>query len=123
MDLDEALRPLVEWRRMPQPTFGSFRLGWAVFFALGGLRLARIDADLVHTVGPIPVVPNRVDLNTVTFCHAAYDEATAGQSDQGQRELDRLEARAAVHARARALVVPARRARAGRHLGGQRRPT
>lgn len=83
MDLHESLRPLVDWRRMPRPRFGSFRLGWAAFFALGGLRLARLDADLVHTVGPMPVVPNRVDLNTVTFCHAAYDEATAGNPLKG----------------------------------------
>ena len=120
MDLDEALRPLVRWRRMPKPMFGSFRLGWVAFFALGGLRLARLDADLVHTVGPVPVVPNRVDLNTVTFCHAAYDEATAGHPDQGQLERDRLEDGAALHARARAMVVPAGRAGADRHLGGQR---
>jgi glycosyltransferase involved in cell wall biosynthesis len=83
MDLDESLRPLVDWLRMPRPALGSFRLGWAAFFALGGRRLAGIDADLVHTVGPMPVVPNRVDLNTVTFCHAAYDEATAGNPVKG----------------------------------------
>jgi glycosyltransferase involved in cell wall biosynthesis len=83
MDLHESLRPLVDWRRMPRPRFGSFRLGWATFFAFGGLRVARLDADLVHTVGPMPVVPNRVDLNTVTFCHAAYDEATAGNPLKG----------------------------------------
>ncbi len=46
---------------------------------LGGLRLARSRADLVHCVGPLPVVPNRVDLDTVTFCQAAYDEATGGR--------------------------------------------
>jgi glycosyltransferase involved in cell wall biosynthesis len=83
MDLPEWLRPLVDWHRMPRPRFGSFRLGWAAFFALGGLRVRRLDADLVHTVGPMPVVPNRVDLNTVTFCHAAYDEATAGNPLKG----------------------------------------
>jgi glycosyltransferase involved in cell wall biosynthesis len=83
MDLDETLRPLVGWRRMPLPRFGSFRLGWATFFVLGGLRLARLDADLIHMVGPMPVVPNRADLNTVTFCHAAYDEATAGNPIKG----------------------------------------
>jgi glycosyltransferase involved in cell wall biosynthesis len=83
MDLHESLRPLVDWRPMPRPRFGSFRLGWAAFFALGGLRVARLDGDLVHTVGPMPVVPNRVDLNTVTFCHAAYDEATAGNPLKG----------------------------------------
>ena len=83
MDLDESVRPLVHWHRMPRPRFGSFRLGWAAFFALGGLRVRSLDADLIHTVGPMPVVPNRVDLNTVTFCHAAYDEATAGNPIKG----------------------------------------
>jgi glycosyltransferase involved in cell wall biosynthesis len=83
MDLDESVRPLVDWHRMPRPRFDSFRLGWAAFFALGGLRVRRLDADLIHTVGPMPVVPNRVDLNTVTFCHAAYDEATAGNPIKG----------------------------------------
>ena len=83
MDLDESLRPLVDWRRMPLPPFRSFRLGWAVFFALGGVRLARLDADLIHTVGPMPIVPNHVDLNNVNFCHAAYDEATAGNPIKG----------------------------------------
>jgi glycosyltransferase involved in cell wall biosynthesis len=79
MDLPEPLRAQVDWRRLPRPPLGSFRLGWALFFALGGLRLARVDADLVHCVGPLPVVPNRVDLDTVTFCQAAYDEATGGR--------------------------------------------
>ena len=31
----------------------------------------------------MPVVPTRADLNTVTFCHAAYDEATAGNPIKG----------------------------------------
>ena len=83
MDLDESLRPLVDWRQMPRPGFGSFRFGWMTFFGLGGLRVARLEADLVHTVGPMPIVPNRVDLNTVTFCHAAYDEATSGNPIKG----------------------------------------
>jgi glycosyltransferase involved in cell wall biosynthesis len=83
MDLDEDLRPLVDWRPMPRPRLNSFRLGWAVFFGRGGRQVARVEADLVHTVGPMPVVPNRVDLNTVTFCHAAYDEATAGNPIKG----------------------------------------
>jgi glycosyltransferase involved in cell wall biosynthesis len=79
MDLAEPLRNQVDWRPLPGPPRGSFRLGWALFFAMAGLRLARLDADLVHCVGPIPVVPNRVDVNTVTFCQAAYHEATGGR--------------------------------------------
>jgi glycosyltransferase involved in cell wall biosynthesis len=79
MDLTESLRDQVDWLRVPRPPLGSFRVGWALFFALAGVRLARLNADLVHCVGPLPVVPNRVDLDTVTFCQAAYDEATAGR--------------------------------------------
>jgi glycosyltransferase involved in cell wall biosynthesis len=79
MDLAESLRAQVDWRPLPRPPLGSFRLGWAMFFVAGGLRLARLETDLVHCVGPLPVVPNRVDLDTVTFCQAAYDEATAGR--------------------------------------------
>jgi len=82
-DLDPELRPLVDWRPMPRAPFDSFRLGWAIFYALGALRLARLRPDLVHTVGPVPVVPNRVDANTVTFCHAAFDHATAGSRLKG----------------------------------------
>jgi glycosyltransferase involved in cell wall biosynthesis len=83
MELDASLRPLVDWRRMPPPPRGSFRLGWPFFFVRAGVLLGRVDTDLVHTVGPVPVVPNRVDLNTVTFCHAAYDEATSGNRIKG----------------------------------------
>jgi glycosyltransferase involved in cell wall biosynthesis len=79
MDLPEPLREQVDWRRLPRPPLGSFRLGWAMFFALGGLSLARLEVDLVHCVGPLPVVPNRVDVDTVTFCQGAYHEATAGR--------------------------------------------
>jgi glycosyltransferase involved in cell wall biosynthesis len=83
MDLDEELRPLVDWRPLPPPPFDSFRLGWASFFVRGGLKVRKLDADLVHTVGPMPVIPNHVELNTVTFCHAAYDQATAGNPLKG----------------------------------------
>jgi glycosyltransferase involved in cell wall biosynthesis len=83
MTLDGELRPLVEWHRMPLLKWNSFRLRWAIFFMLGSVRLARIGADLVHTVGPTPIVPNRVDLNTVTFCHAAFHEATADDRVEG----------------------------------------
>lgn len=79
MDLPERLRHQVDWRRLPSPPFGSFRLGWAMFFALGGWQLRRLHADLVHCVGPLPVVPNHTDVDTVTFCQGAYDEATAGR--------------------------------------------
>ncbi|HEU0024721.1 MAG TPA: glycosyltransferase, partial [Thermoleophilaceae bacterium] len=83
MSLDPELRPLVEWHRIPWLRWGSFRLRWILFFGLGAYRVARVGADLVHTVGPTPVIPNRADLNTVTFCHAAFRTATAGKSVKG----------------------------------------
>jgi UDP-glucose:(heptosyl)LPS alpha-1,3-glucosyltransferase len=83
MTLPEELRPLVEWHRIPLLKWNSFRLRWAIFFVLGGFRVARVSADLIHTIGPTPIVPNHVDLNTVTYCHAAFHEATAGDRIEG----------------------------------------
>jgi glycosyltransferase involved in cell wall biosynthesis len=83
MALPEEIRPLVEWYRIPFLRWPSFRLRWVVFYLLGGLRIMRLRADLVHTVGPTPIVPNHVDLNTVTYCHAAFHEATVGDRIKG----------------------------------------
>lgn len=83
MLLPEDLRPLVEWHPMPHLKTDSFRIEWATFYTRAGYRLSRIRADLVHAVGPTPVVPNRVDVNTVTFCHAAYHEAATPESIGG----------------------------------------
>ena len=92
------------------------RFGWAGRSSSrsAALRLARLDADLVHTVGPMPVVPNRVDLNTVTFCHAAYDEATAGNPIKGSSSAIGWRLGQRFTLGARALVVPACRAGPGR---------
>jgi glycosyltransferase involved in cell wall biosynthesis len=96
MSLDPSLRPFVEWHRMPWLRWNSFRARWLVFFLMGWYRLERLNADLVHCVGPTPIVPNRVDLNTVTFCHAAFHAATAedpvrgGSSSIGWRLGQRL---------------------------------
>jgi UDP-glucose:(heptosyl)LPS alpha-1,3-glucosyltransferase len=83
MVLPDEIRPLVEWHRIPLLRWPSFRLRWVIFFLLGGLRVMRLRADLVHTVGPTPIVPNHVDLNTVTYCHAAFREATAKDRFKG----------------------------------------
>lgn len=83
MVLPEEIRPLVEWHRIPLLRWPSFRLRWVIFFLLGGFRVMRLRADLVHTVGPTPIVPNHVDLNTVTYCHAAFREATAEDRIKG----------------------------------------
>jgi glycosyltransferase involved in cell wall biosynthesis len=83
MVLPEEIRPLVEWHRIPLLKWPSFRLRWLVFFLLGGLRIMRLRADLVHTIGPTPIVPNHVDLNSVTYCHAAFREVTAADRFEG----------------------------------------
>jgi glycosyltransferase involved in cell wall biosynthesis len=73
-ELAPELRPLVErWVHVRVPR-RPFPLKFATFFARAGFALRRLDVDLVHTVGAI--VPNRVDLATVHFCHAGYRVAT-----------------------------------------------
>lgn len=81
--LPEEIRPLVEWHRIPFFKWPSFRARWLIFFVLAGFRIMRARADLVHTIGPTPIVPNRVQLNTVTYCHAAFREATAKDRFEG----------------------------------------
>ena len=78
------LRPLVEWRRVPAPA-SPFRLRWAVFYATGAVQLARARADVVHTRAPAPVVPNRVDLASVVFCHAGFHEAAGPEGGPSSR--------------------------------------
>jgi glycosyltransferase involved in cell wall biosynthesis/GT2 family glycosyltransferase len=73
--LDTSVRPKVRWRRIPLPE-RPFPLKFAVFYLLAGLRLARERVDLVHTVGAI--VPRKVDVASVHFCHAGYQAAGSG---------------------------------------------
>ena len=83
MSIPDDLRPLVDWHRIPWVRWNSYRVRWLVFFVLAGIRVAQLRPRVVHCVGPTPVIPNRADLNTVTFCHAAFGEATAGRSVKG----------------------------------------
>lgn len=78
--LAEDLRPLVEWRRVPAPR-RPFPLKFCWFFLAGGLRARGVRADLVHTMGAI--VPNRADLASVQFCHAAFVERTRSLAPPG----------------------------------------
>lgn len=64
----------VEWLRVRSPA-EPFRLRWLGFYLAAAPQVARARADVVHTLGPAPVVPNRVDLATVNFCHAGFHEA------------------------------------------------
>lgn len=69
-DLAPELWPLVQrWlhvrvARRPIP------LKFVLFWLFAGRALRRVDADLLHTVGAI--VPNRVDIASIHFCHAGF---------------------------------------------------
>lgn len=66
--------PLAEFVRILAPA-GPYRLRWLAFYALAGLRVALVRADLVHTFAPAPLVPNRVDLATVMCSQIGFYEA------------------------------------------------
>jgi len=72
--LQPELASTVEWLRVRAPT-APFRLRWLGFYLAGAPQVARARADVVHTFAPAPLVPNRVDLATVNFCHAGFHEA------------------------------------------------
>jgi glycosyltransferase involved in cell wall biosynthesis len=88
-ELPAELRSLVRWRRAPAPgTWG--RLAWAIFFVGAWIRLRGVRADLVHEVGPAPLVAARVDLASVVFCHSLYHSALGGRPARGLPGLWRL---------------------------------
>ena len=69
-ELAPQLRPLVhQWIRIDTPT-RPFPLKFAVFWIRAGIALRRVDVDLIHSVGAI--VPNRVDLASIHFCHTGF---------------------------------------------------
>lgn len=74
VELAEELRPLVEqWIRVWTPMRPiPLKLVW--FYVSAARSLARLQVDLVHSVGAI--VPNRVDVAAVHLCHAGYVAAT-----------------------------------------------
>jgi glycosyltransferase involved in cell wall biosynthesis len=88
------LRPLVEWRRAPAPQ-GPERLKWAVFYVTAGVALLRARADAVYVRSPMPMVPNRVDLASIIWCHAGFHEAAGGRPP-GESRLTWRAARAFV---------------------------
>jgi glycosyltransferase involved in cell wall biosynthesis len=77
VDLADDLRGLVEWHRVRVPRRPA-PLRFSMFFAVAGWWIARHRRGLVHTLGAI--VPNRVDLATVHYCHATapHDERRRG---------------------------------------------
>jgi UDP-glucose:(heptosyl)LPS alpha-1,3-glucosyltransferase len=86
-ELAPDLRPLVTWQRVPTPR-RPFPLRFSSFFILAGLRLAVSRAGVIHTMGAI--VPNRVEVAGVHFCHAGFRRATGSRAPTGLRPLRRL---------------------------------
>jgi UDP-glucose:(heptosyl)LPS alpha-1,3-glucosyltransferase len=99
--LAPALRPLVDWKRVPAPSRPA-ALRMVVFWLLGGWRVRRTPVDVVHAQGAI--VPNRVDLASVHFCHAGFVSAVGRLASPETPVVRR-----AGHAAARALALAAER--------------
>jgi glycosyltransferase involved in cell wall biosynthesis len=81
--LGDDLRQRVTWRRVPTPN-RPFLLKYTVFLLLASLRLLR-TRGLRHSVGAI--VPNRVDVAAVHFCHAGYVARTRRLAPPGAPPL------------------------------------
>lgn len=69
--LIHELQEQTEFIRIPAPA-GPYRLRWLIFYLLAGFRKRFIEADLVHTLAPAPLLPGKVDLVTVLFSQVAY---------------------------------------------------
>ncbi len=66
-ELAPELRSVVQqWTRIGVPA-RPIPLKFCLFWLRAGKALRLVDADLIHTVGAI--VPNRVDLTSIHFCH------------------------------------------------------
>ncbi len=88
MVLAEDLRPFVaEWRKVRAP-MRPFPLRFLWFWCAAALVVTRNRADLVETMGAI--VPNRVDVAAVQFCHLAYRKALGSWSAPETPRLRRM---------------------------------
>jgi UDP-glucose:(heptosyl)LPS alpha-1,3-glucosyltransferase len=85
-ELDAELQDLVVWERVAVPQ-RPFALKFLIFAVRAGLRLRGSSVDLVHSVGAI--VPNRVDIAAVHFCHAGFRQRTGSLVLSGQTLLRR----------------------------------
>jgi glycosyltransferase involved in cell wall biosynthesis len=87
--LAEELRPLVEWHRIRVPQ-RPFPLRYLLFFVAAGVTLARVRArsTIVHSLGAI--VPNRVDVATVQFCHTGFQSEIGRLSYAGAPLVRRI---------------------------------
>jgi glycosyltransferase involved in cell wall biosynthesis len=75
-DLSPELETLVDrWIRIRVPR-RPFFLSFLLFFIGAGIAVRREHAELVHTIGAI--IPNRVTLAAVHYCHAGARQALGG---------------------------------------------
>jgi UDP-glucose:(heptosyl)LPS alpha-1,3-glucosyltransferase len=86
-ELDPGLAKLATWKRIVVPR-RPIPLKFVAFFVTAGLRLFRSPADLVHSVGA--VVPNRVDVVSVHFCHAGFRGRTGRLAPAGRTFFRRI---------------------------------
>jgi glycosyltransferase involved in cell wall biosynthesis len=84
--LAPELRDAVRWYRVPAPS-RPFLLKFLAFAVLAGIRLRSLDG-LRHAIGAI--VPNRVDLAEIQFCHAGCIAATRRLAPSGAPLLRRV---------------------------------
>jgi len=77
---DLPAHPLLRFVRVPGP-YRPFSVGFPWFFFMAGWLTRRHRVGLLHVNGAI--VPNRADVATVHFSHAAYRKL--GQRPQGSR--------------------------------------
>ena len=78
--LGKDLGERVTWRRVPTPN-RPFLLKYVTFFLLAALQLIRTRSGIRHAVGAI--VPNRIDVAAVHFCHAGYVTRTSHLAPPG----------------------------------------
>ncbi len=77
--LSDQLHGVVGWSRIPLIQ-RPFPLKFLNFYIAAAFRIAGRHADLIHTMGAI--VPNRVDLATIHYCHAGFHRLTGRLAPQ-----------------------------------------
>ncbi len=87
--LDETLVPLVEWRRVPVVR-KPIPLKFALFFVTGAFTIRRIRRpdDIVETFGAI--IPARVDVVDLHYCHAGHRTAVGRLRQPGRSRTRRV---------------------------------
>lgn len=109
-ELDDEVKPLVTWLRVPAPAT-PYKRKSAVFFLTGALQLLRAHADLIHVHASGPTVPNRADVTTVHLSRAAWFDAMGIFGPGGSRGFRQLSPRTHVaverwcHRRSRVLLA------------------